>query len=61
MLKLHPEESIELEARDIVSPAVKDAVVKINGLTKRYRGKAVVDKLSLSIPRGSVYLSLIHI
>lgn len=50
MLKLHPEESIELEARDIVSPAVK-----INGLTKRYRGKAVVDKLSLSIPRGSVY------
>ena len=55
MLKLHPEESIELEARDIVSPAVKDAVVEINGLTKRYRGKAVVDKLSLSIPRGSVY------
>lgn len=50
MLKLHPEESIELEARDVVSPAVK-----INGLTKRYRGKAVVDKLSLSIPRGSVY------
>ena len=50
MLKLHPEESIELEARDVVSPAVE-----INGLTKRYRGKAVVDKLSLSIPRGSVY------
>lgn len=50
MLKLHPDESIELEARDIVSPAVE-----INGLTKRYRGKAVVDKLSLSIPRGSVY------
>ena len=50
MLKLHPEESIELEARDVVSPAVE-----INGLTKRYRGKTVVDKLSLSIPRGSVY------
>ena len=55
MLKFHPEEASVVASGDMAQPIVRDAVVEINGLTKRYGRKAVVDELSLSIPRGSVY------
>jgi ABC-2 type transport system ATP-binding protein len=34
---------------------VSDAAIATSGLTKRFRGRAVVDDLSLSVPRGSVF------
>ena len=32
-----------------------DAAIRIDGLTKRYRGQTAVDGLSLEVPEGSVF------
>lgn len=34
---------------------MSEAAIATSGLTKRFRGRAVVDDLSLSVPRGSVF------
>ena len=33
-------------------------VIDARGLTKRYGGKTVVDRLTLSVPRGAIYAFL---
>jgi ABC-2 type transport system ATP-binding protein len=35
-----------------------DRVIATHGLTKRYSGKAVVDRLDLGVPRGAIYALL---
>jgi ABC-2 type transport system ATP-binding protein len=35
-----------------------DAVIEVRELTKRFGGRAVVDRLSLAVPRGAVYALL---
>src|SRR5262245_61507531 len=35
-----------------------DAVIELTDLTKRFGGRAVVDRLALTVPRGAVYALL---
>ena len=56
MLNVHTEEAVshDADATDLQSPKF-DNVVEINGLIKKFKRKTVVDNLSFSVPRGSVY------
>src|SRR5436190_7521500 len=35
-----------------------DSVIATHGLTKRFGGRAVVDRLDLTVPRGAIYALL---
>ena len=55
MLSIHSAESTTANVVTNDTTRNNENVVEINGLSKRYGRKTVVDNLSLKIPRGSVY------
>ena len=38
-----------------------DYVLKTNALTKTYKTTKALDRLTMSVEKGAIYLSLIHI